>query len=140
MAAQIGLVQAGSSVRLAAPPLPPYPRTAGPQIWARVSVPRQFCTTVFIQYTGNAGDLPAIKSQLEGIGVQVPPAERLDTAKAKAEVRYYWKEDAAIALQVANTLAGFSATKKPLLLTPLLDFPARAKPKATNIEVWIDLD
>lgn len=139
MAPQLGLVPAGSSVRVAGPPLS-YMRPSGAQIWARVQVPRQFCTTVFVQYTGNAAELPSIKSQLQGIGVQVPAAEKLDTAKGKAEVRYYWPEDAAISRQVAEALARFTPNGKPLQLTPLLDFPERAKPKATNIEVWIELD
>ena len=47
---------------------------------------------------------------------------------------------AAISRQVAATLARFTPNGKPLQLTPLLDFPDRAKPKATNIEVWIELD
>ncbi len=138
LAPQLGLVPAGSSVKVAGPALP-YVRPSGTQIWARVEVPRQFCTNVFIQYIGNAGAIPSLKSQLVAIGVQVPKAETRNEAKGKAEVRYYWQEDAPISRQVAEALATFSPNGKPLQLTPLLDFPERLKPKPTNIEVWIEL-
>lgn len=140
MGRQTGLVPAGSTVTITEV-LAPYNRSSGLQYWAQVSVPRQFCTSVFVQYSGTSPTkLEALKSDLLAIGAQTPPAEELPSARGKAEVRYYWAADAPIAQQVATTLGKFTRDGKPLRLTPLTDFPPAAKAQATTIEVWIDLD
>lgn len=140
MGRQNGLVPGGSSVTIDSL-LDPYQRPTGPQYWAQVLAPRQFCTSVFVQF---AGAMPAkldmIKGELLNIGVQTPPAEELASARGKAEVRYYWASDVPVAQQVAAALGKFTRDGKPLRLTPLTDFPPAAKAKATTIEVWLDLD
>lgn len=140
MGRQIGLVPAGGTVTISEL-LAPYPRPSGTQYWTQVLAPRQFCTNVFVQFSGTSPTkLDAIKGELLSIGVQTPPAEQLQSASGKAEVRYYWTADAPIAEQVAASLAKFTRDGKPLRLTPLIDFPPAAKARATTIEVWIDLD
>jgi hypothetical protein len=140
MGRQNGLVPAGSTVTIDSV-LAPIPRPSGPQYWAQVLAPRQFCTSVFVQF---AGAMPAkldmIKGELLNIGVQTPPAEELASARGKAEVRYYWTSDVPVAQQVAVALGKFTRDGKPLRLTPLTDFPPAAKAKTTTIEVWLDLD
>jgi hypothetical protein len=140
MGRQNGLVPGGTSVTIDSV-LEPYQRQSGPQYWAQVLVPRQFCTSVFVQY---AGAMPArldtIKGELLNIGVQAPPAEEIASARGKAEVRYYWASDLPVAQQVATALGKFTKDGKPLRLTPLIDFPPAAKARATTIEVWLDLD
>lgn len=139
MAAQIGLVPAGASVNVVGP-AQIFPRPSGPQVWAQIAVPRTYCSSVFVQYQGDAGRLPELRALLHGVGVQVPPEEQVAGAAGKSEIRFYWAEDEAVARLVAAALAPLGAGRKPLQLTPLTDFPARAKPKPTTIEVWLDLD
>jgi hypothetical protein len=140
MGRQNGLVPAGGTVTISEV-LPPYTRPSGDQYWAQVLAPRQFCTSVFVQFSGgSATKLDAVKRELLGIGVQVPPAEELASARGKAEVRYYWASDAPVAQQVAATLGNITRDGKPLRLTPLTDFPPAAKARSTTIEVWLDLD
>lgn len=140
MGRQNGLVPAGSTATIDSL-LAPIPRPSGPQYWAQVLVPRQFCTSVFVQYAGAApAKLNTMKGELLNIGVQTPEAEELASARGKAEVRYYWASDLPIAQQVATALGKYTKDGKPLRLTPLTDFPPAAKARATTIEVWIDLD
>ncbi|MBN8533014.1 MAG: hypothetical protein J0L51_02890 [Rhizobiales bacterium] len=140
MGRQNGLVPGGSSVTIESL-LTPYQRPSGAQYWAQVLVPRQFCTSVFVQFAGAMpAQLDAIKGELLNLGVQTPEAEELSSARGKAEVRYYWASDWPVAQQVATALGKFTKDGKPLRLTPLTDFPPAAKAKATTIEVWLDLD
>lgn len=140
MGRQNGLVPGGSTVTIDSL-LAPIPRPSGPQYWAQVLVPRQFCTSVFVQYAGaEPAKLNVMKGELVNIGVQTPEAEELASARGKAEVRYYWASDLPIAQQVATALGKYTKDGKPLRLTPLTDFPPAAKAKATTIEVWVDLD
>lgn len=140
MGRQNGLVPGGGSVTIESL-LDPYQRPTGPQYWAQVLAPRQFCTSVFVQFAGAMpGKLDMIKGELLNIGVQTPPAEELASARGKAEVRYYWTSDVPVAQQIAVALGKFTRDGKPLRLTPLTDFPPAAKAKATTIEVWLDLE
>jgi hypothetical protein len=140
MGRQNGLVPAGGTVTISSL-LSPYERSGVFQYWAQVLAPRQFCTSVFVQFAGAMpGKLDRIKGELLNIGVQAPPAEELASARGKAEVRYYWDSDRPVAQQLAEVLGKHSKDGKPLRLTPLTDFPPAAKAKATTIEVWLDLD
>jgi hypothetical protein len=135
MTSQIGLVPGGSAVTVADKP-EPYPRRGIDQFWAKVTVPRQFCTSVFVQYTGLATRLPEVESALKNLGVQVPQSEVVETVSARAEVRYFWVEDAAVASAVARQLAPFNGDKV-LELRALTNFPNR--PASGRVEVWISL-
>ena len=54
VARQTGLVPAGSQVRISGKP-EAFTTQLGDQVWAQVTVPRTFCTTVFLQGTSNNG-------------------------------------------------------------------------------------
>jgi hypothetical protein len=135
MTPQIGLVPGGSTVTIAGKP-EPYPRRGIDQFWAKVTVPRQFCTSVFVQYTGLATRLPEVESALKNLGVQVPQSEVVETMSGRAEVRYFWVEDAAVASAVARQLAPFNGDKV-LDVRALTNFPNR--PASGRVEVWISL-
>jgi hypothetical protein len=142
MPPQIGLVPGGSTVTVAGPPVP-YERRGIDQYWAKVTVPRQFCTSVFIQYFGPADSaslvevsLKNVEAALKNIGVQVPQSEAVETARGRAEVRYFWEEDAAVASAVARQLAPFNGGRT-LNLRALTSFPNR--PVSGRVEVWINL-
>ncbi len=135
MASQIGLVPGGSTVTVADKP-EPYQRRGIDQYWAKVTVPRQFCTSVFVQYAGAPASLPELEAALKGLGVQVPQSEAVETARGRAEVRYFWDEDSVVASAVARQLASFNSGK-PLELRALTNFPNR--PASGRVEVWINL-
>lgn len=133
MARQAGLVPGGSTVTVTGPPTA-FERRGVNQFWARVTVSRQFCTTVFVQYDGTAARLPEIETALKNLGVQVPRAEAIETARGRAEVRYFWPEDEAVATAIAQALSPFNGGSA-LGLRPLTAFPNR--PAAGTVEVWI---
>jgi hypothetical protein len=134
MTRQIGLVPAGSQVKLSSEPKA-YHRGSGDQIWAQVTVPRTFCTTVFLQYSGTPDKRSAVLNALRDLGVQVPPAEMIAIAKGLAEVRYFWPDDEAVADQVAAALSSFNAGKK---LGVVLVKNLTTKPSQGTVEVWLD--
>ncbi|ACL57502.1 hypothetical protein [Methylobacterium nodulans] len=135
-----GVVPAGSTVTVASAPIR-YDRSLGPQYWAKVVVPRQFCTTVYLQYQGSEERKNAALAALDAIGVQTPPAELIQSATGRREVRFFWQEDQAVAQQVAKTLKPFlpsdqKSSRDGLTVVPLLTFPKR--PASGTLEVWLD--
>lgn len=134
MSAQNGQVPAGSDVTVTGAPRT-YSRTTQ-QVWAPVSVPRAFCTSVFLQYVGTPAKRDAALAALRDLDVQTPPAEQIDGAKGLFEVRYFWPKDKAVADQVAAALGPFGSDGS-VKVVALTDFPA--KPSSGTIEAWLDL-
>jgi hypothetical protein len=139
MAPQIGLVPGGASLILKGKP--EMHRSSNPtaldQYFAEVTAPRQYCTRVFVQYSGDESKVQSLRSLLLGISVQAPPAQRTTSAEKTAEVRVFWKDDLPVANLVATTLSPFNSDK-PLAVRQLFDFPT--KPAQGTLEVWIDLN
>jgi hypothetical protein len=134
MGRQIGVVPAGSQVKLSSEPKA-YHRERGDQIWAQVAAPRTFCTTVFLQYSGTPDKRGAVVSALRDLGVQVPPAEKVAAAAGLAEVRYFWPDDEPVAQQVAAALSSFNGGNK---LGVVLVKSVTTKPSQGTIEAWLD--
>lgn len=157
----VGVVPRGATATLLSRP-EAYLRPTGVRYWAKVEVPRQNCSKVYVQYfadasrqipdtAGAAGDIPAAPASLSGtgappqlqviqdtiaeLGFVTVPAERIGTAAGKAELRYYWAGDAALASWMAEALS----ERLGVRITPvaLSDFPV--KPDRGVLEVWIDL-
>lgn len=135
MGKQIGIVPAGAIVTVTGE-IKSYDRGNATQIFAPVSVPRAFCTTVFLQYVGPQERRDDVLTELRALQVQAPPGERIDTAAKLAEVRYFWIDDKPIAEQVAARLARCNAMI-PLTVAALTNFST--KPSQGTIEVWLDL-
>ena len=134
MSAQAGVVPAGSTVTITDAPRT-FSRPSNP-VWAPVKVPRAFCTTVFLQYVGDAAKKDAVLAALRDADVQTPPAEQVASAAGLAEVRCFWPEDLPVAEQVATALGSFAPDGK-LKVVPLYKFAV--KPSPGTIEVWLDL-
>ena len=132
MSAQNGLVPAGAIVTITSET---RAFRAG-QVWAAVSVPREYCTTAFLQYAGPATGTAPVLAALHQLGIQTPPAEQVATAKGLAEVRYFWPEDRAVSERAAAALRSALPGRNVRLLA-LTNFPT--KPPSGTIEVWMDL-
>ncbi len=107
------------------------------QIWAQVTVPRTYCSTVFLQYVGPTEKRRSVIDALRAMGVQAPPSEQIASAKGLAEARYFFPEDKPVAEQVATTLSAFNGDKK---LGVLYVANVPVKPSPGTIEVWLDLN
>ncbi len=136
MARQVGLVPAGGQVTLSSD-IRTYRRSLGDQIWAQVTVPRTYCSTVFLQYVGPTEKRRSVIDALRAMGVQAPPSEQIASAKGLAEARYFFPEDKPVAEQVATTLSAFNGDKK---LGVLYVANVPVKPSPGTIEVWLDLN
>lgn len=136
MARQVGLVPGGAQVKVTSEP-EVYTRSLGDQVWTQVTVPATFCSTVFVQFQGgDARKLDAVLNALRALGVQTPPAERINTAKGLAQVRYFWPADKPVADEIAAALASFNGNQK----LDVVDLgKAGAKPSQGTVEVWLDL-
>ncbi len=135
MGPQVGVVPSGATVRTLGE-VAVRERPSGRQFWAKIETEQQYCTSVYVQYQGSPGKLDEIKRVLSDFGVQIPRPELLVSAGKRADVRYFYPEDAPVARELASRLAPFNGGKA-LALRPLLDFPT--KPSRRTIEVWIDL-
>lgn len=133
-APQSGVVPAGATIKILGAPVT-YKRNPY-QVWAQVSVPKAYCTTVYVQYTGSKEARTEVLNALGGVGVVTPPAQLIPTARGLAEIRYYWTSDKPVADQVAAALSRFNKGKA-LKVVPLLNYPTR--PASGIIEVWVDL-
>ncbi|HEX9556652.1 MAG TPA: hypothetical protein VF991_09175 [Reyranella sp.] len=136
MPRQVGLVPAGGQVTLSSD-IRTYRRSLGDQIWAQVTVPRTYCSTVFLQYVGPTEKRRSVIDALRAMGVQAPPSEQIASAKGLAEARYFFPEDKPVAEQVATTLSAFNGDKK---LGVLYVANVPVKPSPGTIEVWLDLN
>jgi hypothetical protein len=136
MARQVGLVPAGGQVTLSSD-IRTYRRSLGEQIWAQVTAPRTYCTTVFLQYVGPTEKRRSVIDALRAMGVQAPPSEQIASAKGLAEARYFFPEDKPVAEQVATTLSAFNGDRK---LGVLYVANVPVKPSPGTIEVWLDLN
>lgn len=137
MAPQIGVVPGNASVILKdRPEAHKSPNGTVTQYFATVTTPRQYCTRVFVQYWGDEGKLPELRSKLVEHNFQVPPSQQIKSADNTADVRVFAREDLPMAKLVADTLRSFNGDK-PLAVRELYDFPT--KPAAGTIEVWIEL-
>jgi hypothetical protein len=136
MPRQVGLVPAGGQVTLSSDPRS-YRRSMGDQIWAQVTVPRTYCSIVFLQYVGPTEKRRSVIDALRAMGVQAPPSEQIASAKGLAEARYFFPEDKPVAEQVATTLSTFNGDKK---LGVLYVANVPVKPSPGTIEVWLDLN
>ena len=132
MSAQNGLVPAGAIVTITSET---RAFRAG-QVWAAVSVPREYCTTAFLQYAGPASGTAPVLAALHQLGIQTPPAEQVATAKGLAELRYFWPEDRAVSERAAAALRSALPGRNVRVLA-LTNFPT--KPPSGTIEVWLDL-
>ncbi len=135
MAELIGVVPIGT--RLVAEEYPVgYPRPSGVQFWVEVKAPIEVCTRIFIQYVGEAARARRLADALKGLGYQVQPTQEIVTAKGKAEIRYFHKEDepvaSKLASQVSDQLRGTAV--KPV---SLIDWQF-TKPPPGTVEVWLD--
>jgi hypothetical protein len=138
MSPQIGLVPGGASLILTGKPEMHRSSSASAldQYFAPVSAPQQYCTRVFVQYSGNDGKAKEVRAQLLRLSFQVPPVQEVSRAEKTEEVRVFWKEDEKMADLVASTLASFNEGK-PLAVRPLFNYPN--KPSQGTLEVWLDL-
>ncbi len=95
---------------------------------------------MFIQYVGDAAKVAKLSAALEQAAFQVPPEQEIPTAADRAEVRYFYDDDAGVARAVGDTVAKFLgraiATKDASGWVKAR--PAQAPPQGT-LEVWIDL-
>lgn len=139
MAAQIGVVPGGASLILTSKA--EMHRSSNPaaldQYFASVTAPQQYCTRVFVQYTGDDSKAQALRARLLGMSFQVPPVQEIKSAGKTDDVRVFWKQDLPMANLVAKDLSTFNGDK-PLTVRQLFDFPNR--PPAGTLEVWIDLN
>ncbi len=139
MAPQVGVVPANARVTVASAPIT-FQRPRGTQYWAQVTVPRQFCSTVFLQYIGSEQRRDAALAALAALGVQTPPAEQVAAAKNRREIRFFWEEDRVLAQLAADALRDLDDTRGSRAaprLVPLLDAPVR--PSQGTVEAWFDL-
>lgn len=112
------------------------PDAAEGQIWATVTVPKRYCTRVYIQYAGPADRVAAVQLALRDRGLIVPPAERVSSAEGLTEVRYFWPEDQSAAQDAAQAVRPFAGGAKVGTVS-LAKYPR--KPGPGTIEVWLDL-
>ena len=138
MSPQIGLVPGGASLILTGKPEMHRSSNASAldQYFAPVSAPQQYCTRVFVQYSGNDGKAKEVRAHLLGLSFQVPPVQEVSRAEKTEEVRVFWKEDEKMADLVASTLASFNEGKS-LAVRRLFNYPNR--PPQGTLEVWLDL-
>jgi hypothetical protein len=136
MAPQIGLVPGGATMVLAGKPEAHRSPNGSDQFFAPVKAPQEFCTRVYVQYFGDSAKVQSLRADLGNLGFEVPPAQKLDSAKQLAEVRIFQAADQAMAKLVGSTLKTFNGGKD-LPVRELFNFPT--KPAAGTIEVWIDL-
>jgi hypothetical protein len=137
---QVGTVPGGASVTVVGPPKGfPRPISDGgtiDQIWARVSVPYVFCTTVYVQYSGEPGKALGLISAITAAGAQAPPPEQLSSAVGLAEVRYFYPQDRKVADLIAQRL-GPPLQPRTIAVKDLTSFAN--KPAEGTMELWIDL-
>lgn len=139
--APIGLVPAGAKVKIVGAPRS-YRTGAADQIWAKVSVPAAFCTTVFLlHYSKDASQdrSGSVLDTVRDLGAQAPlHGERYQGAIERTQVRYFYEADAAVAHQVGVALSPFNKGK-PLeaVHVPDTEDPQPKRPARGTVEVWL---
>jgi DNA/RNA endonuclease G (NUC1) len=108
---------------------------------AQSAAPRVNTPTVYLQFAGMSGaDAFAISSKLTELGYKVPPEERLDSAKGRAEIRYVNPEDkdqADLLKERTETILsdlGYGPVK--VEVKPPLTW-VKTKPPRGVIELWL---
>ncbi|SDR37843.1 hypothetical protein SAMN05519103_02489 [Rhizobiales bacterium GAS113] len=136
MSDSLGIIPAGTEVVAQGDPKA-FARPSGPQYWISVNAPAEVCSKVFIQYVGDDSRSTQISNALTKLGYQVQEAEMVATAKGKAEVRYFWDSDKAVAAKLAAQLSTAmpGTTVNPV---SLVNWPY-TKPPAGTLEAWLDL-
>lgn len=137
MAPLFGMVPGGTPIRIMEKGRS-YERPLGTQIWAKVRVPGKVCAKVHIQYAGSdalAGDLSKALATAKFRVASAP--EKLEQARGRAEIRYFHKEDAALARELADIVK--KQTGKEMELWPLLNFSSSKPVPRGSLEVWINL-
>ncbi|MCQ0970222.1 hypothetical protein MLD63_07285 [Paracoccus sp. TK19116] len=132
-----GVIPNGARIRVDGAPVP-FQRDGKQRYWAPVTVPRQHCSTVFVQYDGDTVPL-RVQQTLETITAQgfiAPKAERTPSARGLSEIRYFHQDDAPLAQQVANALVDAGVTGS-VAMVPLYDSKFAADEGV--MEVWLDL-
>jgi hypothetical protein len=146
LAPPIGLVPAGAQVKLSSAPKS-YSVGTTEQIWAEVSVPGTYCTTVFLFHyfnkdpeRGRVGDdhSDAVLDAVRKLGAQTPlRGEKYDGAQQRAQVRFFWPQDELVAGQVAKALSRFN-NGKPLAVDHVRGTPI--PPVQGSIEIWLHFE
>ncbi|HEY5710983.1 MAG TPA: ATP-binding protein [Allosphingosinicella sp.] len=132
----IGSASAGAVV-LARSGVTHTDRATGRQYWLPVRViPR-----VLLQYSGSSERVVGlISDRLRAGGYDVPPIRRLTGPRGRAEIRYYFEQDAEQARGLANALrealARRVATPPPVSVRHV---SGNAKAHQGYLEVWMDL-
>ncbi|SEB76228.1 hypothetical protein SAMN05519104_0062 [Rhizobiales bacterium GAS188] len=136
MSDALGVIPAGTEVVAQGDPKA-FARPSGLQYWISVYAPAEVCSKVVIQYVGDDSRSTQISNALTGLGYQVQEAEMVATAKGKAEVRYFWDSDKAVAAKLAAQLSTVmpGTTVNPV---SLVNWPY-TKPPAGTLEAWLDL-
>lgn len=133
----IGAVPNGALIQLDSKPVA-YPGDNVERYWAEVTVPRQFCTKVFVNYTGGSSgksfqNVVDILAKRGGFIVPRPTG----TAKAKdmSEIRYYSDADESFVNQIEEALTSAGMTDKVIRW----QLPPSSNQVKGVIEVWLDL-
>lgn len=130
----IGVVPNGWIVAVTGEPRT-YDRASGRQVW----VPVQVVPRVYIHYADARPDaVEALRDRLRESGFETPPVERLPLASGLAQVRYFRKDDGALAVRLARELA--ATVRRPDGAAVALDcvlLPARIP--TAQLEIWLDL-
>jgi hypothetical protein len=138
MAVPLGFVPDGAQIIVQQQPRM-YARESGLQYWIRVAAPRKSCAKVNIQYAGSDDLANQLRKGLIDANFTVTYApEKLPGAAGLSEIRYFFKEDADLAGQVAGIVKDVNGGK-PVTLRPLLSFAASKPLIPGSLEVWVDL-
>ena len=116
-----------------------YQRDSGVQYWTKVEAPRKSCAKVTIQYAGSDDLASQLRRTLTDDNFQMAYApEKLTGAAGLSEVRYFFKEDAALATAIAARVKEVNGGK-PVNLRLVSGFVGSKPLIPGSLEVWVDL-
>lgn len=137
MAVPLGFVPDGATVIILQ--WKTYQRDSGLQYWAKVEAPRKSCAKVTIQYAGPDDIANQLRKTLTDDNFPMAYApEKLAGATGLSEVRFFFKEDTALAAAIAARVKEVNGGK-PVNLRLVAGFVGSKPLVPGSLEVWVDL-
>lgn len=134
MATPLGIVPKGGEIIAQDEPRA-YDRPSTTQYWLKVLTAAEYCTRVYVQYSGDPSLAQQIVQGIANRGYQVRRAERLRAAEGKAEVRYFSESDRAIAQKLQRQVMELVRGAK-IQAVPFTNLPTA---RERTLELWINL-